>query len=632
MQKRLQKIILFFFLLTGYYSNAQIKFTASITPAVIGRDEYAQLKLMVENANEVQQIVPPSLKDFVIISGPNQESGMTMINGVVKKYIALSFVLKPTAAGNFTIPGTWAKADAGDYKSNAVKLKVTVQATGNNAGANLSSNPFNSIDPFARPAPRSAYNDYILRKGENPAEKIRKNMLIRVEVDKKSVYVGQPVVATYKLYTRLKSESNMTKNPSFNGFSVLDIQQPNDMSYHTEKLEGREYNVYIIRKVQLYPLLAGNLELGIAEIENNVQFIKAAYVNQQADALNDIFRDLAQLTIPPEGIDIQKVTLQSKPLTVLVKPLPDASKLRSFKGAVGNFTIETRVEKNSFTTDDDGKMAIIISGEGNLQMINAPEMPWPKGIEGFDSKATDDLFKGTVPVSGRKIFEFPFTVSTPGTYTLPAVEFGFFDIRDAKYKTVSSNPIEITVTKGSGKSKNVIAEANAKSNDNLLTKFFSNRLRVVSLIAVLIIIGLIVWLKRDTKNEKQLADTIQSEEKIKEAEIVAEEILPAQQNPLALAEECLHREDAKLFYRHLNQGLKNFLAKKLALPAEDLNRKNIAEQLDAKGISNEIVMELQQLMDEMEWQLYTPFADNEKMKTMYDRASDLLQIINTYHS
>ena len=632
MQPVLQKIILFLFLLTGYCANAQVKFSASISPAEIGKDEYVQLKLMVENANEVQQIVPPSLKDFIIISGPNQESGMTMINGVVKKYIALSFVLKPKTTGNFTIAGALAKADAGDYKSNAVRLKVTAQSSGNNPAANLNSSPFNSIDPFAEPAPRSTYNDYILRKGENPADKIKKNMFIRVEVDKKSAYVGEPVVATYKLYTRLKSESNMTKNPSFNGFSVLDIQQPNDMSYRTEKFEGREYNVYIIRKVQLYPLLAGNLELGIAEIENNVQFIKAEYVNQQADALNDIFRDLAQLTIPPEGIDMQKVTLQSKPVSVLVKPLPDAGKPTTFKGAVGNFTIETRVEKNNFTTDDDGKMAIVIAGEGNLQMINAPEMLWPSGIEGFDSKATDDLFKGTVPVSGRKIFEFSFTISTPGTYILPAVEFSFFDIRDAKYKTVSSNPIEITVTKGTGKQKNVITEANAKSKDNLLTKFFSNRLRVVSLIAVLIIIGLIVWLKRDTKNEKQLADIANAEAVMQQKKIQVEEILPEQQNQLALAEECLHRNDAKLFYTYLNQELKNFLAKKLALPAEDLNRKNIAEQLDAKGISNETVVELQKLMNEIEWQLYTPFADNEKMKTMYDRASDLLQLINTYHS
>ena len=632
MQPFLRKIFLFIFLLTGYFTNAQVKFSASISPAEIGKDEYTQLKLMVENANEVQQIVPPNLKDFIIISGPNQESGMTMINGVVKKYIALSFILKPKAAGNFIIMPAKAKADAGDYTSNPVKLKVTTQSSGNAAQANAFNSPFGGIDPFAEPAPRSAFNDFILRKGENPADKIKRNMFVRLEVDKKSVYVGEPVVATYKLYTRLKSESNMTKNPSFNGFSVVDIQQPNDMSYRTEKFEGREYNVYTIRKVQLYPLLAGDLELGIAEIENKVQFIKAEYINQQADIFNDLARDFADATIPPEGIDIQKVALQSKPLSILVKPLPEATKSAGFKGAVGNFTIVTKVEKNILSTDDDGKMAIIISGEGNLQMVNSPEIAWPSGFEGFDSKATDDLYKGTVPVSGRKIFEFPFTVSKPGNYILPAITFSFFDCRDEKYKTVLSKPVEITVTKGTGKPKTLITETGNKTNGNYLSEFFNNRLRVVSLIAVFIIIGLIVWLKRDTKKEKQIIASTQTPEEIKEDKKPDEANLTAQQNPLAISEECLQRNDAGLFYTQLNLELKNYLSKKLALPAEELNRKNIAEQLDAKGISNETAVQMQHLIDEIEWQLYTPFADAEKMKEMYERASDLLQLMNTYRS
>jgi hypothetical protein len=628
MQPILQKIIVLFFLLNGYFANAQIKFSASLTPAEIGKDEYTQLKLMVENANEVQQIVPPNLRDFNIISGPNQESGMTMINGVVKKYIALSFILKPKATGNFIIMPAKAKADAGDYTSNPVKLKVTNNATGNNAAANGFNAPFAGMDPFAERVPRSTFNDFILRKGENPADKIKRNMFVRLEVDKKSAYVGEPVVATYKLFTRLKSESNMVKNPSFNGFSVLDMQQPNDMSYHTEKMDAREYNVYIIRKVQLYPLLAGNLELGIAEIENNVQFIKAEYMDRQAD----IFNDFANAIIPPEGIDIQKVTLQSKPLTVLVKPLPEEAKPAGFKSAVGNFSVEARVEKNNFTTNDDGKMAIIISGEGNLQMINAPEIAWPQGIEEFDSKATDDLYKGTVPVSGRKIFEFPFTVSKPGNYILPAVAFSYFDNRTSKYKTALTKAIEITVTKGSGKPKTVVTQPNAKSKDNWLTKFFGNRLRVVSLVAMLIIIGLIVWLKRDTKNEKQLVAETKLAEENTENDKPVEEILMAQQNPLAVVEESLQRNDAAMFYTQLNLALKNYLSQKLALPAEEINRKNIAEQLDAKGISNETSVDLQKLLDEIEWQLYTPFADNEKMKGMYDNANELIQLMNTYRS
>ena len=123
MKSVLKKIIFLLFLLNGHFANAQVKFSASLTPAEIGKNEYTQLKLMVENANEVQQIVPPNLRDFIIISGPNQESGMTMINGAVKKYIALSFILKPKSTGTFTIMPAQAKADAGDYTSNPVKLK-----------------------------------------------------------------------------------------------------------------------------------------------------------------------------------------------------------------------------------------------------------------------------------------------------------------------------------------------------------------------------------------------------------------------------------------------------------------------------------------------------------------------------
>jgi hypothetical protein len=297
---------------------------------------------------------------------------------------------------------------------------------------------------------------------------------------------------------------------------------------------------------------------------------------------------------------------------------------------VGKFSVEAKVEKNNFTTDDDGKMAIIVSGEGNLQMINAPEIVWSQGIDGFESKATDDLFKGTVPVSGRKIFEFPFTVSKPGTYTLPAVEFSYFDNHDSKYKTTQTKPIEITVTKGSGKPRVTLTQTSIKNNDNFLARFFSNRLRVVSLVAMLIIIGLIVWLKRDTKKEKQvLADTREKEEII-ENEKPAEEMLAEHKNPLLISEECLHHNDAGMFYRQLNIELKNYLSTKLQLPAEELNRKSIAEQLDAKGISNETSVELQKLIDEIEWELYTPFADSEKMKAMYEKANDLIQLMNTY--
>ncbi len=630
MRSFLHKIFLFFLLLAGKAAIAQVKFTASVSPSEIGINEYSQLELRVENVSEIQQIVPPSLKNFDIISGPNQESGMTMVNGVVKKYFSLNFIIKPRKTGRFVIPAAAAKVDGAELTSNQVVLVVTNKASTNQSGNVILSSPFGGQDPFAEPTPRSSYKDYILRKGENPSEKIRRNMFVRAEVDKTSVYVGEPVVATFKLYTRLKSESNMIKNPSFNGFSVIDIQQPNDMIPRFEKYEGREYNVYTLRKAQLYPLLSGNLELGVAEIENNVRFIKAEYLDAQQNQFGDSFRDFVDAGIPAAGTEIHKVTLQNKPISVLVKVLPDANKPASFKGAVGNFEIEAKVEKNSFSTDDAGKLAVIISGSGNLQMINAPTINWPEAVEGFDSKATDDLYKGTVPVSGRKIFEFPFTVSKAGQYTIPALEFSYFDSREAKYKTVTTKPVEISVTKGTGKPKKMDVAENKKSTGNFLSKFFSNRLRVVSVIAVLIILGLIIWLKRDTKQDKQTAEAATLQEEIISDDKPVEAILESQQNPLEAAERHLQRQDGTAFYIALNDGLKNYLAKKLSITPEELNKKNITEQVDNHGIANETAVQLYTLIDDIEFELYTPFAESEKMKEMYDRTNTVIQLLNTY--
>ena len=265
-------------------------------------------------------------------------------------------------------------------------------------------------------------------------------------------------------------------------------------------------------------------------------------------------------------------------------------------------------------------------------MINAPEMTWPEGIEGYDCKVTDDLYKAMVPVSGRKIFEFPFTVARPGTYMIPALEFSFFDNHESKYKTVTTKPLQITVTKGTGKMPEIIANKNSEVRDSYLTRFFSNRLRVVSLIAILIIAGLIFWLKKDAKKEKLNKASMIDHKEAVAADKPVEEIMLGQFNPLLIAETSLHRQDGRSFYIELNQAFKNYLSKKLSIPPEELNKKNISEELDKRGVTNETSRQVHQLMDEIEWQLYTPFVENEKMKGIYERANELVQLLNTYRS
>jgi hypothetical protein len=457
-------------------------------------------------------------------------------------------------------------------------------------------------------------------------------MFVKVDLDKTSCYIGEPVIATYKLYTRLKSESNLVKNPSFNGFSVIDLQQPDNGSSRREKVNGRDYNVYIIRKAQLYPLQSGKLDLEPTEIDNNVYFIKEEYLNRQNGFMDDMLREFEDATIPAEGIENHKVTLKSQPASVMVKPLPEVNVPAGFKGAVGNFTIQAQLEKNNFTTDDAGKLKIVINGEGNLQLVNAPEIQWPKGFEAFEPTASDDFVKTTVPVSGRKIIDYPFTVAAPGNYTLPAVKFSYFDPRAGKYKTHSTGPISFTVTKGTGK-KAALATENKNNNENMLDKFISNRRWVISSVAVLIICGLIFWLSYDKKKETALAKAKEDATALRVAEQEPEKVMVIEEkNWLEKVAPLVDGEDSTAFYKELNLALKSYLAHKLNLPVETINKKSITEELDKKNIAVHTSIQLQQILNDIELQLYAPFAEKEKMQELYNNTAGIIQLLDTYKS
>ncbi len=597
---------------------AQARLTTTISPSTIGKNETAELRLMIENAHQVTQINPPSLKDFLIINGPNQESGMETNNGVTKQYIGITYQLQPKAKGNFTISGATAVADGKTLKSNRVTIQVTSTSAVNNQNSN--STPFGGLSFFDEPVQQTNNRDLLIKKGENITAKIDKNIFIKVDVDKTNCYIGEPIVVTYKLYTRLKSESNIIKNPSFNGFSVIDLSQPGSSFYTTEKLNGREYNVYTLRKSQLYPLQAGAMELETSEVENNIHFVKEEFLKNHHINSNDVLNDDAIAGLPTEAVQNEKITLQSKRAIIDVKALPEINKPASFKGAVGNFMLDAGIEKNNFTTDDVGKLQLLISGQGNMDLINAPEIKWPDGIESYEPTIREALNKQDVPVSGSKRFEYSFIITKAGTYTLPAVEYSYFNNSVASYKTLTTKPFVITVTKGTGKAAATNSLSGKSGKEHFFDAIFTNRFWIIIPVALIIFISLFFWIKNE--NKKDTATALFIKERERKTEILEENEIPG--NPLANTEERLIQQDSKGFYEVLNKEIRNFLAERLAVSVETINKKRIAEELDEKGVPVTTSLQIQQLLNDIEWQLYTPYTDENKMQEMYQTANTIV--------
>ncbi len=624
-------------------SYGQVKFSAVCPDKKIGKNDYLQVQFKIENASNVESIDPPSFKNFSVVSGPNQESGMSDINGNVSRYVSISYFLKPQSTGNFTIGPATAKADGKQFQSEPIDILVTNASNPNssqrNNGGGTSLSPFPNLRfDFPTEPTVQQFDDYILKKGDNINEKVQKNLFIKLDVSKTSCFVGEPIIASYKLYTRLRSESTITDAPSFNGFSVSDLQLNDNNSSSVEKYNGRGYNVYTLRKVQLYPLQPGTVTLDPVVADNKVTFLKAEYAgSQKGDMFFDMMQNFADATSPEDAVVQQHVILKSKPVEITVKPLPEENKPTDFKGAVGSFTINSSVQKNNITTDDAGNLKVVIGGIGNIQLINAPKINWPDGIDGYDAKVNDEIDKFSIPMKGNKTFVFPFTVSKAGSYTIPTFSFSFFDPASQTYKTLQTQPLIVSVTKGKGHSHGASFFKNltTKSDDevNIFREYAAYFIG-----GILLIVGIIfLALKRNGPNRKELTDTTprtnpqkkESESKGAPGKIEKPEpefLIPA--NPLQDAHDKLIEENNAGFYSVLHSSLKKYLAFKLKVPAEELSKKRMNEELDKYNVGLGTSLRLSSLIDEVELNLYAPPSNVNHMTEVYEKASEVVALLD----
>ncbi|MEO6220220.1 MAG: BatD family protein [Ginsengibacter sp.] len=612
----------------GTITSAQVKFSAICPEKTIGKNDYLQIQFMIENAPDVETIIPPAFKNFKIISGPNQQSGMSNVNGKIDQYISISFYLKPQAVGKYTIAPATARVNGKEYYSNPVNVEIT------NASNSASTNSGNSLSPFGNmnldfPSQPSIhrFDDYILKKGENVNDKVEKNLFIKLDISKTNCFTGEPIIASYKLYTRLRSESIVTNAPSFNGFSVSELELNNNNSVNIEKHNGRDYNVYTLRKVQLYPLQLGTIILDPVVVDNKITFIKSDYAGtQKGDMFFDMLQDFANSTSPQNSVIEEHVTLQSKPVQITVKPLPMENKPEDFKGAVGNFRINSALEKKNITTDDAGYVKIIITGEGNIHLINSPKLIWPEGVDAYEAKITDDIDKFSVPMKGDKTFTYPFTVSKAGTYTIPPVSFSFFDLSSKNYKEINTPPLKITVIPGKGNPQNTYVK-NVKTEENSYayhwTKYGSYFITGFGLLAAFIFITT----RRKSIEKKKRESLKKNPGDILPAEGTSNKfIIPG--NPLTEAHVKLTDGNETEFYTVLDASLKKYLAAKFKVPAEELTKKRLTEELDKCNVGLGTTLMLSTLLDEIELNVYAPPTNSNHLQNVYEKALEIVALLD----
>lgn len=578
------------YLLFSCCLQAQVSFKTVIPQEPVVAGDAFQVQYVLTGAERTSAIRTPVFAGFRLISGPNIYGGAVVTADGKLPVQNFVYTLEALRPGKYIIPAALVALNNKPLPSNEVMLRViSREEAAKYAG--------NKEEQFSA--------DYFLRPGEDPYKKIKENLFVKVQVDKRSCLVGEPVLATFKLYSRLESKSDIVKNPGFYGFTVYDMAGLADKMAATEKINGRFFDVHTIRKVQLYPLQAGRFSIDAMEVKNRVEFSRSAVNRKTEQQIAEGMMGVEESEPVKEGTDLYETTMSTEPAEVEVKPLPEKIKPANFNGAVGRFSIKSVVPSASLAKNEQGFFEIVIEGKGNFTQLDAPVVQWPPGVEGFEPVVKDELDKTKVPLQGSRTFRYPFVCAAAGNYTLPSVSFSFFDSDSNSYKTVTALPVAIAINNRQRSAP--VAEENKTS----FAEQNEKAARTGGLIAIATVLLVLSYWVFGKKEKKKPA--------------IVPGIKPVWPSPQALLQPAQDAADDKQFYRALQSAIWQFAAQRFNLSGSGMSKEALVGKTESIIKDRTLAGQLQVILEKCEAGLFTNAELPESREALLQQTKELLE-------
>ena len=467
------------------------------------------------------------------------------------------------------------------------------------------------------------------QQGSSDPEVSGKDLFLKVIASKKSVYVGEQVVLTYKLYTRVPVSSlSVEKMPSYAGFWTKDISENNGgaLRQTSEYINGFEYTVAEIQKMVVVPQRSGSLSIEPMTIECIAQ-VRTESKGRSNDPFDVFFND------PFFNRNIKNVqkTLSSSTINIEVKNLPVADKPNSFAGAVGNYTLKSEIDKTELSTNDAFTLTYTVSGQGNVELVQMPAPVFPPDFEVYDPKITTSVDHNSQGLTGTKKAEYLVIPRRAGSFNIPAAEFSFFNPSTDSYQTLTADAYSLNVQKGKdsdqgggiyasnqeeikylGSDIRHIKRDNAKLRPVHSSFFGSAAYYVVLLALLLLFVILLILLK---KRQQLTQDTAANRNR--KADKVA-------RGRLKNALQYLKAKDQEKFYVEMSQALWGYIADKTGIERSKLSMDTVSETMRAKNVPDDLTQQFVDTLNSCEFARFAPGSAEEKMDELYHKGIDVI--------
>ena len=573
-------------------------------PNVVAADEQFNVTFIIEGEDSPSDFSWASSDDFQVQWGPQQgkSTSIQIVNGKRSKTVqsTYTYVLRPVKAGKFALPIATAKVKGKQISSTQKVIEVAA------AGAASSQRPQQSGQQSQRQ--QTGLND--------------SDLFMTLSLDRTDVVVGEPVIATLKLYQRVNIAGfENVSFPSFNGFWSQEIEAPTNIEFSREVYDGQIYNAALLRKFVLIPQQQGKVKIDPAEMTCLVNIRVSSGGTSIFDGFFDDYRTVRK-------------RVATQPVTMNVSPLP-AGAPASFAGGVGQFRISAKVSRDTLKTHEAASLLVTVSGTGNVSLLEAPKIVFPPDMEVYDTKVSEKIDKNGL--SGSKFYEFPFIPRSHGDFLIEPVKYSYYDVDQKRYVTLETSPIPLTVLRGSETESSgiVISGSTPKDVKNLASDIRFINMKDSSLVAkghffvgsagfwiilsVLLVLAAICW-------------TALRSFAARRADIVGMKNRKATKmalKRLQLANTFLKQNLYTAFYEELHKALLGFVSDKLNIPVAELSRDRISESLSENGTDSQMTESFISLLDACEFARYAPSAGNEAMTAHYNTALEVISSIDS---
>ena len=581
------KILLFMglALLLGPTIRAQdeeVEFNMELSKDRLGINE--RLRVDFSMNKDGDNFSPPSFDGFKVVMGPSQSVSSSWFNGKRSFSKTYSYIITPTARGNFTIGQASIEIGGEIYKTLPQEVEVT-QAV---------DRPNGQIDA---------------------QDVVSENLHLVAELSKGNPYLNEATTVVYKLYVGPNvsvTNYRALDNPQYNNFWSQDIPVGRH-EVQNGTYQGKPYRYVVLKRVVLYPQRAGELELEPLSLE--------VFVDVPTDQ-----RDFFGRTIYTQATQ----TVSAGKRTLNVKPLPQAGKPANFGGAVGQFNFSVTTSKQQLNASESLQARVEVSGKGNLKLFQLPEPEIPSALEVYDPEYQENIQTLVSGMEGSIANTYTIVPNYRGKYPIPNIGFSYFDPKTETYVTLASENIEIEVMDGPLASS-ADAPSGTRPGQQLVVPmgeqfhfikldadlrprdvepFLGSRSFYLLLLLPLLLIPMAILLFK--KREAMASDVLGN--KIKKANRLAKKYLSTAKRELG------HKE---AFYVALEKGLHNYLKAKLKIATSEFSKEKIGDILTEKGVDIQDRDVFIQLLTNCEMARYSPFSEVQ-MQLDYDKASETI--------